>query len=107
MGVLTANILWKIPQRQHTAVDIGWCIAAVHVVISAGKYHSRSFPLISHTQVYDRGPRVVVSLSINLSVISMNPMIQLIVLSEHFQKILKKCLSQIESNLMRFLALSD
>lgn len=50
-GVLTANILWKIPQRQHTGVDIGRGIEAEHVLMRAGKCHSCSFTLISHTHV--------------------------------------------------------
>lgn len=40
MGVLTTNILWKIPQRQHTAMDIGRCIAAEHVLMRAGWFYS-------------------------------------------------------------------
>lgn len=58
-GVLSTNILWKIPQRQHTAVDIGRRIAAVRVLIRAGKHHSCSFLPSSQTQVYDCGARLV------------------------------------------------
>lgn len=60
-GVLTANILWKIPQRQHTGVDIGRGIEAEHVLMRAGKCHSCSFTLISHTHtcVSHCGPLVV------------------------------------------------
>lgn len=44
-GVLTANILWKIPQRRQTAVDIGRHIEAEHAPMPGGKCHSCCFPL--------------------------------------------------------------
>lgn len=58
-GVLTANILWKIPLRQHTAVDIGRRITAEHALVGAGKPNSCSFSHMSHIPVYDCSARLV------------------------------------------------